>query len=301
MPAFRWPASRHRNTRTLVAALIAILLPIAWISARSSERVPPPGPQSIRVATYNIRAGLGGIRGITEDLRSLSADVIAIQEVERGRFGSRKIDHAATLANALGMKYVYAPSFSLDGREHGIAVLSRFPMSDPETLELPQGTGRWPRVALKTRIETPQGPVRFICVHLTRPWKMPFSHTRERMAQLRTIFASLEGDSLPPIMAGDFNSTPFSPERWIISSHLQDSWAPWRDGWAFTFPLSSIGMPAGSVKIDAVYHDRSWRCNGTWVAPLGSSDHCPVVADVAPKASHGEDARARDPGRMRSS
>lgn len=301
MPAFRWPASRHRNRRTLIAALIAILFPIAWISARSSEPIPPPGPHGIRVATYNIRAGLGGIRGITEDLKSLSADVIAIQEVERGRFGSKKIDHASTLANALGMKYVYAPSFSLEGREHGIAVLSRFPLSETETLELPQGTGRWPRVALKTRIETPAGPVRFVCVHLTRPWKMPFSHTRERMAQLRAIFASLEADSLPPIMAGDFNSTPFSPERWIISRHLQDSWTPWRDGWAMTFPLSSIGYPAGSVKIDAVYHDRSWRCNGTWVAPLGSSDHCPVVADVAPKVSQHEDARARVPGRMRSS
>jgi endonuclease/exonuclease/phosphatase family metal-dependent hydrolase len=282
--------------------LVAVLFPIAWISARSSEPLPTsPTPESVRVATYNIRAGLGGIRGIAKDLKSLSADVIAIQEVERGPYGSKKIDQASTLANALGMRYVYSPSFTLEGREHGIAVLSRFPLSETETLLLPQGTGRWPRVALKTRIETPSGSVRFVCVHLTRPWKMPFSHTRERMAQLRAIFASLQGDSLPSIVAGDFNSTPFSPERWIISRHLQDSWAPWRDGWALTFPLSSIGLPAGSVKIDAVYHDRSWRCNGTWVAPLGSSDHCPVVADVQPKGPKHEDARSRDPGKMRSS
>ena len=99
MPRLRWPSSRRlRNTRTLVLALVAILFPIAWISARSSEPIPPPaGAKNIRIATYNIRAGLGGIRGITEDLKSLSADIIAIQEVERGKFGSRKIDQASTL------------------------------------------------------------------------------------------------------------------------------------------------------------------------------------------------------------
>jgi endonuclease/exonuclease/phosphatase family metal-dependent hydrolase len=295
MTASRWTASRFRKERALGAALVAILLPIAWISAQSTEPVPPsPRPNGLRVATYNIRAGLGGMKGVTQDLKSLSADIIALQEVERGRYGSKNIDHAASLAKELEMKYAYAPSFSLEEREHGIAVLSRFPLGEIETLQLPQGTGRWPRVALKTRIDTPEGPVRFVCVHLTRPSKMPFSHTRERMAQLRAIFESLEGDSLPPIMAGDFNSTPFSPERWIISRHLQDSWAPWRDGWALTFPLSSIGLPAGSVKIDAVYHDRTWRCGGTWVAPLGSSDHCPVVADVAPKARKSGSARASD-------
>jgi len=180
------------------------------------------------------------------------------------------------------MRHVYAPSFSLEGREHGLAILSRFPLGAAETIALPQGSGRWPRVALQTRVETPCGPVRFVCVHLTRPWRVPFSHTRDRLAQLRALFESTGADSLPLIVAGDFNSTPLSPERWLIGRHLLDTWNPWRDGWATTFPLTSIGLPAGAVKIDAVFHDRSWRSLGLWVAPRGASDHRPVVADLAP-------------------
>jgi endonuclease/exonuclease/phosphatase family metal-dependent hydrolase len=293
---------RRRGTRgkTLGAAAIAVLLPIAWITAHSSDEIPPaPGGDALRIVTYNIRAGLGGIKEISEDLRPLSADIIALQEVERGIYGSRKIDQASSLAEALGMKLAYARSFSLEGRDHGIAVLSRYPLSETETMPLPSASGRWPRVALKSRVDTPWGPVRFVCVHLTRPWRTPFSHTRERMAQLRTIFDSMKGDSLPQIMAGDFNSTPFSPERWFISQHLQDSWKPWRDGWALTFPLSSIGIPTGSVKIDAVYHQECWRSSGTWVPPQGASDHRPVVVDLLPKDS--KSAELEDPARMRAS
>ncbi len=218
---------------------------------------------------------------ITEDLRRLSADVIALQEVERGIYGSRNIDQASALANALGMSFAFAPSFSLEGREHGIAVLSRYPIVASETISLPRGSGRWPRVALKTRVETPQGAVRMVCIHLTRPWRVPFSHTRERLAQLRSTFETMEGDSLPFLLAGDFNSTPLSPERMLVGNHLQDSWIPWRDGWATTFSLRSIGFPWGSVKIDAIYHDRAWKSRGIWVAPHGGSDHRPVVADLA--------------------
>jgi endonuclease/exonuclease/phosphatase family metal-dependent hydrolase len=248
------------------------------------------------VATYNIRAGLGGIQEITQDLRALSADVIALQEVERGVYGSRSIDQAPTIATALGMSFAFSPSFSLEGREHGIAVLSRFPIVASETVELPRGSGRWPRVALKTRIETPFGPMRMVCIHLTRPWRVPFSHTRERLAQLGVTFEHLEGDSLAVVMAGDFNSTPISPERWLVSRHLRDSWVPWRDGWATTFSLQSIGFPWGSVKIDAIYHDAHWKSRGIWVAPLGGSDHRAVVADLAPKTGRFPRSPVHPPG-----
>ncbi len=294
----RPPRTRRSGVgfRFLGMLLVAAGLASVWITLRSPARLAPsPDPGSLRVATYNIRAGLGGMSKITEDLRALSADVIALQEVERGVYGSRSIDQAPTLATALGMSFAFAPSFSLEGREHGIAVLSRYPIVASETIELPRGTGRWPRVALKTRIETPLGPVRMVCVHLTRPSRAPFSHTRERLAQLGAMFETLAGDSMSCVLAGDFNSTPLSPERWLVSQHLSDSWIPWRDGWATTFSLRSIGFPWGSVKIDAIYHDRSWRSRGIWVAPRGGSDHRPVVADLVP--SDRGPARARRPFR----
>lgn len=277
---------RGRKRFALLFAFVAVAVAMIWITVHETPvRPASPPPGTLRVATYNIRAGLGGLPGIIEDLRRLSADVIAIQEAEKGIYGSREIDQARTLADSLRMEYAYAPSFSLEGREHGIAILSRFPLSEIERVALPQGSGRWPRVALTTRVAFPEAATRVVCVHLTRPVRVPFSHTRDRLAQLKAVFDAIENDSLPCIVAGDFNSTPLSPERWLISRHLADSWTPWRDGWATTFPLSSIGLPLGSVKIDAIYHERTWRSIGTWVAPPGASDHRPVVTDLAPRAA----------------
>lgn len=278
--------SLHRRgprRRTLVLSAV-LAIGAAFVLVPAFRRPPAfprhPGPPNVRFATYNIRAGLGGLSGIESDLEALHADIIALQEAEKGIYGSKVIDQARSLAGALGMNFEYAPSFSLEGREHGIAILSRYPLSEARTIPLPQGSGRWPRVALGVRAETPSGPIRVVCLHLTRPAKMPHSHTRERLSQLRAVFSSIQGDSLPRVLAGDFNSTPISPERWLIGRHLEDSWAPWRDGWLTTFALTSVGYPWGSVKIDAIFHERRLRSSGTWVAPRGASDHRAVVADL---------------------
>jgi endonuclease/exonuclease/phosphatase family metal-dependent hydrolase len=116
------------------------------------------------------------------------------------------------------------------------------------------------------------------------------------MAQLRAMFLAFEADSIPRILAGDFNSTPLSPERWLVKGELEDSWQPFRDGWATTFSLRSIGFPWGSVKIDAIFHDPVLESRGLWVAAQGASDHRPVAADLAPKKRKGERGADRNAG-----
>ena len=111
--------------------------------------------------------------------------MVALQEVERGVRRSREIDQARSLGEALGMHHAFGASFPVERGEHGVALLSRFPISEVEVVRLPQGNGRWPRVALKARIDAPQTPFRMVCVHLTRPWGWPTSQTRARLAQIR--------------------------------------------------------------------------------------------------------------------
>jgi endonuclease/exonuclease/phosphatase family metal-dependent hydrolase len=238
----------------------------------------------VRVVTYNMRAGLGGLEEIIEDLRNLSAGVIALQEVERGVHRSKAVDQAATVAEALGMQAVFASSFKVDKGEHGIAILSRWPIVPADTLRLPQSTGRWPRVALLARIEAPQGPFLLACLHLTRPFGWPVSGTRSRLAQIATVLDRVRQESIPVVLAGDLNCLTISPEAWSLSRELAPAWQPWRDGWANTFSLESLGWPGGAIKIDHIFHDRRWSCRGTWVAPKGGSDHRAVVADLVPRS-----------------
>ncbi len=268
----------------IVALVTASGIGFLVVDARapaSAPATPPPG--RLRVVTYNIRAGLGGLDDVASDLASLTPDLVALQEVERNIPRSRSRDQAGFLGRELGFEWAFAGSFPVEEGEHGIAILSRFPILESEVLRLPQGRGRWPRVALKVRVQTPDGPVRFVCVHLARPRGWPLSNTRARLVQIDALLASLEGDALPVVLAGDFNSLPVSAEAWKLSRQLTPAWNPWRDGWATSFPLEAIGWRAGSVKIDHVFHDDQWDNHGTWVAPKGASDHRAVISDLSLK------------------
>jgi endonuclease/exonuclease/phosphatase family metal-dependent hydrolase len=274
---------RGRVLRILAGAFLVAFLASLLVHFRVPEALPPgPASNELRVVTYNIRAGLGGIERITDDLRRLSADVIALQEVERGTRRIRRADQAQTLGEALEMEHAFASSFSVESGEHGLAILSRYPIRDVESLRLPRGSARWPRVALKARIDSPHGPFLLICAHLARPFGWPISNTRARLAQIRAIFDHLQDESLPVVLAGDFNSFPVSLEGIAINRNLRHAWRFWRDGPATTFPLSALGWPAGSIKIDHIFHDRRWKSRGNWVAPQGASDHRAVIADLIP-------------------
>ncbi|MEZ5063730.1 MAG: endonuclease/exonuclease/phosphatase family protein [bacterium] len=269
---------RGASVWVLVVLLIAVGVAV---SARAPDTVPPrPAPPALRVVTYNIRAGLGGMNEIAEDLRALSPDLVALQEVERGIARSRSQDQAGQIGAALGLESAFAGSFEVEhGGEHGIAILSRWPIAETETFELPRGDGRWPRVALLARIDTPEGPIRFVCVHLARPWGWPLSNTKTRLEQIHALREHLGPETLPLIFAGDLNSLPWSPEGFSLARDFEQSWHPWRDGWGTSFPLSAIGL-RGAVKIDHILHDEQWASLGSWVASPGASDHRAVVADL---------------------
>ncbi len=265
-----------------VGSAVALIVAIV-VHLRTPSLPDHPAPEgALRIVTYNIRAGLGGLDGIAEDLQVWDADVIALQEVERGIARSRSADQPGDLGETLGRAPAFAGSFHVGGGEHGIAILSRFPISEERSIPLPQGSGKWPRVALTARIDAPTGAFRLVCVHLARPWGWPLSNTAARLAQLDALLTDLEAEELPVVLAGDFNSLPISLEALSVTRRFTTSWRPWRDGWATSFPLEAIGLPGGSVKIDHVYHDRSWKSAGHWVAPPGASDHRPVVVDLIP-------------------
>jgi endonuclease/exonuclease/phosphatase family metal-dependent hydrolase len=181
----------------------------------------------LRVASWNI------FRGRTRDrdrfdlelvlaaLRDLDADVVALQEVDRDQEESGASDQARVLAEALGMDWRYAPTLRGPlGREpatgrpaatpagpgaadeggpaYGIALLSRRPFRRAETVALPGGRGREPRVALLTQVPTDGGSVTVAGTHLAN--SLPTS-----IGQLRFLQRELSGWPAPRVLLGDLN------------------------------------------------------------------------------------------------
>ena len=89
----------------------------------------------MRLATFNIKNGLADDGSCDPDAlvgacRSLRADVLALQEVDRGVPRSNKADQVAVVATGCGLNGLYAPARRLDGGEYGNALLVRGSFAD---------------------------------------------------------------------------------------------------------------------------------------------------------------------------
>ena len=190
----------------------------------------------MRVATFNILHGRSP-RDDRVDLdrfalavKSLDADVLALQEVDRNQARSAGADLTALAAEAMGAaehRFVAALSGipgatwmaavgdeQPDSAAYGVALLSRYPVRSwqvvrlaPAPMKVPMlfaGSRRpelvrdEPRVAVAATIDAPQGPLTVVSTHLT------FIGWWNRR-QLRKLHQSLAACVRPLVVMGDLN------------------------------------------------------------------------------------------------
>jgi len=174
--------------------------------------------KTFRVATLNIwnRSGPWEQRlsAIRAGVGALAPDIIGLQEVvclDPDDGDGDGLDQAAAIAQGGAYHVAY-------GRAHdepwlGNAVLSRWPISARDVIDLPHGGTDERRNLLFTMIEAPFGRVPFFVTHLN--WKFHDGHVRE--AQVRAIVSRIDaiapGPGLfPAILVGDFNAEADSDE-----------------------------------------------------------------------------------------
>lgn len=192
----------------------------------------------MRVATFNILHGRSpsddrvDVARFAAAVKTLDADVLALQEVDRNQPRSANADLTAVAAEAMGAvehRFVAALSGSPgatwmaatgdeqpDSAAYGIALLSRHPVVSWEVIRLastPTRVPMWfrgsrrpelvrdePRVAVAARVRAPHGEVTVVNTHLS------FVSWWGRH-QLRTVTRSLEATD-PVVLVGDLNMGP---------------------------------------------------------------------------------------------
>jgi endonuclease/exonuclease/phosphatase family metal-dependent hydrolase len=190
----------------------------------------------VRLATFNLLHGRSLTDGkvvpdrLAEAARTLDADVVGLQEVDRGQLRSGGVDQTEQVARALGAEHwrfvpavVGTPGATWrpatddeDGGSpaYGVGLVSRWPVTAWQVVRLPAarvrapvllpGTRRviWlqdePRVGVVAVVETPVGPVTVGTTHLS------FVPGRNG-AQLRTLTAAMARLPGPHVLLGDFN------------------------------------------------------------------------------------------------
>jgi endonuclease/exonuclease/phosphatase family metal-dependent hydrolase len=172
----------------------------------------------LRVATWNIFGGKtwDGAR-VDLDLtlavlRRLDADLVALQEVDRGLPRSGRVDQARALGEALGMDWRFAPALlgtppdpgwrsaspESGGAAYGIALLSRLPLGAAEPVRLPRLGAEEPRVALVAEVGVGGRRLAVAGTHLSN---VPPSS----VGQLHTLQLRLDRLGGPRLLLGDLN------------------------------------------------------------------------------------------------
>jgi len=168
----------------------------------------------LRILTLNIWQEQGPwsqrMDAICDALEALAPDLICLQEV---REVPQKIpNQAETLAEALGMEYVYEVAQPWGGGDEGIAILSRDPVRRRVSAELPTGEGRSRRVVLGARVEPSSGVgVWVFTTHLA--YRLRDGALRE--AQVVAVDQFIEAqreDGETVVLCGDFNAIPEADE-----------------------------------------------------------------------------------------
>lgn len=249
------------------AIALSVLL-LAW--SVGSQNV--PAPVTLRVLTYNIHHGEGNdgifdLVRIAEVVKSSRADLVALQEVDRGTERASGVNQLAALERLTGLHGKFGKTMDYLGGDYGVAVLSRWPIAGAQDHPLPGTPDREPRTALTVHVRAGEnGPLlHFTCTH--------FDQGREeqnRLAQAASLNELETHDDQPAILAGDFNSRSDTE----VMKTLE---ARWMNAFAADPSLASDGRPRRGDYVLFRPVDR-WRVLETRIIDERiASDHRPVL------------------------
>jgi endonuclease/exonuclease/phosphatase family metal-dependent hydrolase len=278
---FRWS---KRLVCLAVLFATALLPPRAPAATPAAEGVPRDPSGSLRVVTFNVHYGADVpalARTVRGNPRLRAADVLLLQEIEQHPGD----DRPAALAAALGLNVVYAAARPAGNGTHGLAILSRRPLRDPEVVGLPEydlvySTRR--RIGLGATVDVDGRPLRIFNVHLDTRLQ-----PQQRMGQLEPV-AARASELSRAIVGGDLNTincvTSLLPALPLPLPGYEQG--PLLDRFmrahGFAAPLEAVGGtgPLG-MRLDALYV-KGVRVTGAGKVDTGSvSDHVPLWMDVA--------------------
>lgn len=243
-------------------------------------------PRALRVLVYNIHAGkdaerVDNLRRVAALIASTEADLVLLQEIDRGTSRSGGVDQLAVLMRLTRFHGAFGKSLDYQGGDYGIAILSRWPVTAHETVPLhvepPQsraGGSVEPRVALFADVAAPWGAMTVVNTHLDAS-----ADDTWRRQEVSRLLAAIRGRPRPPLLAGgDFNATPDSAVYAMLrDAPLTDAWSVCGRGNEQTYPAIS---PA--KRIDYLFLAPGTRCSDASVLDTTASDHRPLLVVVEP-------------------
>ncbi len=230
----------------------------------------------LRVLTFNIKTGsLSSLETVADVIVRSGADIVGVQEVDRGTNRSRGEDQPRRLAELTGMQASFVPSLhDYDGGQYGLVVLVAQPLQvvSSQGHSLDQVEAGEPRAAIELEIAARPGSPAFTFVNT----HLDHRSIRNRASQAMHLnrIGRAASAQHPALLAGDLNATEGGETIDII----RQFWTPAREQ---VFGIDWI-----------VHRGRGWQARAARELTAqdhprarDASDHVPVIADYELGAS----------------
>lgn len=272
------------------AAVIAlVVLAIVHAITAMTTDIPPP-QQPLRVMTLNIAHGRkdgfhqvfqfsSTIRShldlIADMIRREDPDIVALQEADGPCWWSGKLDHVQYLADKTGMAYCFRGAhMKLFFLSYGTAILSKYPLSNNESISFPSSWPTPPKGFVVSKITWNGLEVDVVSLHLD------FLRASVQREQIGMIVDKLKERSRPAaIVMGDFNCDwdgTESPLRILCQELGLKAFRPTK-----TEGLESYGLLGHELRLDWILLSSNEEDFSQYnVIPDIVSDHRAVMSEV---------------------
>lgn len=266
VPAYAVAAVAVARRRWALAAVAAIVCfwHLLWVVPPLVPRSPPPAAgETLRLVSANLLMVHPDPDVLAAELEGIDADVMVLQE-----YSSRW--KTTALRRGWFERYPHRASAIRDD-SFGCAFFSRIPLEDVEIVTmagLPQ---------LQATVVVDGQAVDVLGVHTLPPRTSSYvpQHHQGTEAILDWADARVER---PFVVAGDFNSTPYSRFAEAMDRRADDAWDLAGAGYGHTAPNGVFPLPP--IRLDHVYVSPSLTVTDAVLGTGTGSDHRPVVVEV---------------------
>jgi endonuclease/exonuclease/phosphatase (EEP) superfamily protein YafD len=219
----------------------------------------------VRCVTSNVLQGNHDPAALESFLRACGADVVVLQEM------------TPEIAQVLARVSKEYPHQFIRGRRDskGTAIIARLPMSEQKFEPAPNETA----VGLvRARLETPAGAFTILGIHSHKPTSARGTASQHiYFPWLAERCHDLQSRGIPVVLAGDFNSTPWSARFRDFARR-----APMLDTSRGSLFAATWSHPLPyRLLIDHCFVSPEWKVAAREIGPYVGSDHRPLIVDLA--------------------
>jgi endonuclease/exonuclease/phosphatase (EEP) superfamily protein YafD len=254
-------AYRSAAVLAAVALVHGVAIKDLWLGGTASAA---PGGTPVRVVSANVLAQNRTPEKVLESVRAADADLVLLLDAN-----GREWRHV--LRELRDLYPHYAPQA---WRGRGPVILfSRWPILAEQVMEAPRSG----RPYLVAELALDGRTLEFVGVHPSSPSPSEPGDTRRRNHELDHIATIVQDSDAPVIVAGDFNTTPWSPhfKDLLATAGLRN--AAEGKGYVPTWP--TFFWPA-RIPIDHVLLKGPLVATSVRRGPAVGSDHYPITADL---------------------